>query len=140
MFRRAALGLATLLCAGSPSYAQTIYPPINQPVFRAFDSNGHPLAGGKLYTYAASSSTPQATYADAGGSSPNTNPVILDSTGQAKIFLAPLSYKFILQDANGVQQWTVDNISGNPFTAPVTSVFGRTGGVVAVSGDYTCSR
>jgi hypothetical protein len=140
MFRRAALWLAVLLCAGWPAHAQTIYPPINSPVFRALDANGKPLAGGKLFSYMAGTSTPQPTYADAGGATPNSNPVILDSTGQAKIFLAPLGYKFVLQDANGVQQWTVDNVSGNPFTAPVTSVFGRTGDVLAQSGDYSCGQ
>lgn len=141
MIRRAAAWLAFLLLAGAPSYAQTIYPPINSPVFRALDANGNPLAGGKLFSYMAGTSTPQPTYADAGGASPNTNPVILDSTGQAKIFLSPsLNYKFILQDASGVQQWSVDNIAGNPFIAPVSSVFGRTGAILAQNGDYSCGQ
>jgi hypothetical protein len=140
MLRSTALGLALLLFAGWPACAQTIYPPINTPVFRALDANGKPLSGGKLYTYIAGSSTPQSTYADPGGTSPNTNPVILDSTGSAKIFLAPQNYKFVLQDSNGVQQWTVDNITGDPPRSDVTSVFGRTGAVVAVTGDYTCSQ
>lgn len=140
MLRSTAFRLALLLFAGWPAYAQTIYPPINTPVFRAMDANGKPLSGGKLYTYVAGSSTPQSTYADPGGASPNANPVILDSTGAAKIFLAPQNYKFVLQDANGVQQWTVDNITGAPPQSDVTSVFGRKGGVVAVTGDYTCSQ
>jgi hypothetical protein len=46
----------------------------------------------------------------------------------------------VLQDANGVLQWTVDSISGKPAPSDVTSVFGRTGPVVAVTGDYTCSQ
>ena len=140
MLRRTASRLALLLLAGWPACAQTIYPPINTPVFRALDANGKPLSGGELYTYVAGSSTPQSTYADPGGASPNTNPVILDSTGSAKIFLAPQNYKFVLQDANGVQQWTVDNITGAPPQSEVTSVFGRKGNVVAVAGDYTCSQ
>ncbi|WP_263415354.1 hypothetical protein [Terriglobus albidus] len=140
MFRSTALRLALLLFAGWPACAQTIYPPINMPVFRALDANGKPLSGGKLYTYIAGSSTPQNTYADSGGTSPNTNPVILNSTGAAKIFLASQNYKFVLQDSNGVQQWTVDNITGAPPQSDVTSVFGRKGNVVAVAGDYTCSQ
>ena len=134
----AALALLELLpCALA---AQNILPPINAPVFRAFDANGVPLAGGKLFTYAAGTSTPLATYADAAGAAPNANPVVLDSTGTAKIFLGPAAYKFMLQNANGVQQWTVDNINGAPPVAGATSVFGRTGAVVAVTGDYTCAQ
>ncbi|MEK6398158.1 MAG: hypothetical protein V4734_08740 [Terriglobus sp.] len=139
MLRRAALGLFLLVCAVAMQ-AQAIYPPINSPVFRALDDNGAPLAGGKLYTYAAGSSTPLATYADATSGTPNTNPVLLDANGQAKIFLGPSVYRFVMQDANGVQKWTVDNITGAPPPSDVTSVFGRTGAVVAVSGDYSCGQ
>ena len=120
-------------------YAQ-ISSPINAPVFRAFDPNGQPLSGGKLFSYAAGSSTPLATYADAARVTPNTNPVILDSTGQAKIFMGLANYKFILQDANGVQQWSIDSVNGAPPLSAVTSVFGRTGTILAVSGDYTCGQ
>ena len=77
-----------------------------------FDSNGNPLAGGKVYTYAAGTTTPQATYTTAGGGTPNTNPVILDSTGRASIYLnTALSYKFVCQDSSGatVPDGTVDN-------------------------------
>jgi hypothetical protein len=34
---------------------------------RFFDSNGNPLAGGKLYSYAAGTTTPQSTYTDQSG-------------------------------------------------------------------------
>lgn len=69
--------------------------------------------GGKLYTYQAGTSTPQATYTDSTGSTPNANPVVLDANGEASVWADPtLSYKFILQDSNGVQQWTVDNVIG----------------------------
>jgi hypothetical protein len=98
------------------------------------------LAGGKLYSYVAGTTTLQATYADAEKVQINANPVVLDSSGQAKIFMDALQYKFVLQDANGVQQWSVDNISGAPPLSDVTSVFGRTGAVVAISGDYTCGQ
>lgn len=82
------------------------------PVFRAFDQFGFPLAGGKLYTYAAGTTTPQATYTDASGTTPNANPVILDSTGQANVWLGQgLSYKMVLKDTFNVTLWTVDGIS-----------------------------
>ncbi len=121
-----------------PAGAQTPIPPINQPVFRAFDSNGVPLAGGLLYSYAAGTSTPLSTYTDAAGTAPNTNPVVLDATGQAKVFMGVGTYKFVLQNSLGVQQWTVDQISG-AVAAGITSFNGRSGAVVPASGDYDCA-
>lgn len=80
---------------------------------RFFDSNGNPLAGGKLYTYQAGTSTPQATYTDSGGGTPNANPVVLDANGEADVWLDPsLSYKFLLKSSGDVDQWTVDNVIG----------------------------
>lgn len=80
------------------------------PYFRAFDPNGAPLTGGKVFTYAAGTTTPLATYSDAAGTIPLSNPVILDSTGEARIFLGQSAYKIILQDQFGVQQWSADNV------------------------------
>jgi len=53
-----------------------------QPKAQFFDANGSPLVGGKVYTYAAGTTTPLATYTDASAATPNTNPVILDSRGE----------------------------------------------------------
>lgn len=128
------------LLLGGFLLAQNPYPPINQPVFRALDANGKPLSGGKLWTYAAGSSTLLPTYTSAGGTQPNANPVVLSSTGEGIIFMGPSLYKFVLTDANDVQQWSIDNINGAPPPPAVSSVFGRTGAVVAVSGDYTCGQ
>ena len=78
------------------------------PVFRAFDSDGAPLAGGKLFTYQAGTSTPLYTYVDESGTvgSQNTNPVILDSSGQANVWLgSAYAYKLVLVDKDDVPQW-----------------------------------
>ena len=48
---------------------------------------GSPLVGGQVYTYFAGTSTNQDSYSDAALTVPNTNPVILDDTGSADIFL-----------------------------------------------------
>lgn len=80
-----------------------------------FDNSGDPLSGGKLYTYAAGTTTPLTTYTNATGSTPNTNPVILDSAGRVaeEIWLdSALNYKFVLQSSTGTQIWTKDNITG----------------------------
>lgn len=86
-------------------------PAINSPVFRAFDINGKPLVGGKLYSYASGTLNPQPTFTDSTNNVPNANPTILDSTGQSTVFMGASAYKFILKDSAGVTQWTADNIT-----------------------------
>lgn len=81
------------------------------PKFRAFDANGAPLAGGKLYSYEAGTTTPQDTYTDKGGGTSNANPVILDANGEADVWLADgTNYKFVLKDSSDNTQWTEDNV------------------------------
>jgi hypothetical protein len=87
------------------------------PKFRAFNAVGNPLAGGKLYTYAANSSTPLATYTDAGAGTPNTNPVLLDANGEANVWLGAADYKFVLKDASDVLQYTVDYVNAAIFNS-----------------------
>jgi len=83
-----------------------------QPKAQFFDANGSPLVGGKVYTYAAGTTTPLETYTDESGVTPNTNPVILDSRGECNLWFSPASsYKVVLESATGALQWTVDNIS-----------------------------
>lgn len=82
-----------------------------------FTDDGIPLAGGKLYSYAASSSTPQATYTDSTGAIARSNPIILNSAGRVsdsgEIWLTgDLAYKFILKDSTDVLIATYDNLSG----------------------------
>lgn len=84
------------------------------PKMQFFDANGNPLVGGKLYTYSAGTTSPLATYTDSTGTSANTNPVILDSRGEANVWLGAGSYKMALKDSVGALIWTVDNILGAP--------------------------
>lgn len=80
---------------------------------RYFDSNGLPLAGGKLFSYQAGTSTLQNTYTDQSGVTPNANPLVLDSQGYGTMWVDPtLSYKFVLEDTSGNVQWTIDNVVG----------------------------
>ena len=80
------------------------------PKQQFLDANGNPLSGGKVYAYAAGTTTPLVTYTDESGTTPNTNPVILDSRGEAGIWLGVASYKLKLTTATDVEIWTVDNI------------------------------
>ncbi len=92
-----------------------------------FKADGTPLVGGKLYTYTAGTTTPQTTFTDSAGGTANTNPVILDSRGEANIWLGGATYKFKLADANDVEIWTVDNIS-----APTSGVSPALSGNVTI--------
>lgn len=78
-----------------------------------FDNNGVPLSGGLIYTYQAGSSTPLTTYTTNAGTTPNTNPIILDAAGRCsnEIWLQTgYSYKFVLQTSAGVTLQTLDNL------------------------------
>lgn len=78
-----------------------------------FDNNGVPLSGGLIYTYQAGSSTPLTTYTTNAGTTPNTNPIILDAAGRTsnEIWMQTgYSYKFVLQTSAGVTLQTLDNL------------------------------
>ncbi len=87
--------------------------PFVYPEFRAFDTNGLPLDGGKLSSFYAGTSTPKVTYSDSGLTTPNPVTVTLDAYGEATIYLGSGGYKFNLTDKNGVQQpgWPIDNVA-----------------------------
>ena len=114
------------------------------PKQQIFGSDGLPLVGGKIYTYAGGTSTPIATYTDYTAATPNTNPIILDSLGQANIWLLnTTSYKFIVKDADDVLLYTVDNIAIpldiNSFGAPppIGNVTPNTGAFTTLSATGT---
>ena len=82
------------------------------PKLQFFDANGNPLVGGKLYSYEAGTTTPLPTYTDYGAGTPNANPVILDSRGEASVWLGAPRYKLKLTTSTDVEVWTVDNVGG----------------------------
>ena len=90
------------------------------PKLQFFDLNGDPLSGGLLYTYAAGTTTPLASYTDSTGLIANTNPIVLDSRGEANVWLGTASYKLALYTSAGVLIWTVDNISTTGSNLSVT--------------------
>jgi hypothetical protein len=85
------------------------------------DNSGNVLTGGKLYTYAAGTTTPQTAYTSSSGATPLSNPIILDAAGRVptgQIWLTNgSSYKFVLQSSTDVLIATWDNITGTASNA-----------------------
>jgi len=77
-----------------------------------FDNNGDPLAGGKVYFYAAGTTTPKDTYTTQAATpgTENTNPVILDAAGRAAIW-GTGSYKEVVYTSADVLVQTTDNVT-----------------------------
>ena len=98
-----------------------------------FDNNGIPLAGGLIYTYAAGTTTPQATYTTSAGNVAQANPIVLDSAGRVpsgEIWVpSGLAYKFVLQTSTNILIATYDNITSD--TIPTIGNFIGTGSQTA---------
>jgi len=128
--------------------AQTSVKPMTSPKMQFFgtvSSVGQPLAGGCVWTYAAGTTNPLASYTDATGTVQNANPVILDSAGSANIWLGPSVYKIAVYSsggtncATGTLQLTVDNFPGNVFSSSGAVFPGSSSGTTTVKASATAS-
>jgi hypothetical protein len=100
--------------------ATTILSPNAKQYFA--DDDGAPLAGGKVYTYAANTTNPQATYTNRAGTVPNTNPIILDARGECVIYLTPgLVYDYKIERADASQVWTREDVIADAGDANAVS-------------------
>ena len=112
-------------------------------------TTGQPLAGGKLNTYQAGSSTPLATYTDVNGLIPNLNPVILGTDGRlpSELWLTQgYSYKFTLTDSANNLIATYDNLYGilatstaatSPFSSGMILIWsGSIGQISSIAGGW----
>lgn len=80
-----------------------------------FTDDGVVLSGGKIYTYAAGTTTPTNTYTSSAGTAANSNPIILDSAGRLPedMWLSQgVTYRFVLTDSTNVQIGEYDDIAG----------------------------
>jgi hypothetical protein len=106
--------------------------PVGGVAAQFFDNSGNVLTGGKLYTYAAGTTTPAVTYTTNAGNVANSNPIILDAAGRVPNsgeiwLLAGVNYKFILTTSTNVQLWSVDGLTG-------LASAGQAGSVTATQG------
>jgi len=102
--------LLILVFAASTVFGATLFP---DPKFTVIDGNGDPLSGGKVYFFETGTATPKTTWTDAAAGTPNANPVILDSNGQANIWIDSTSgqYRVRVDTSADVTQWgPIDNI------------------------------
>lgn len=91
--------------------------PVGGVAAQFFTNSGAVLTGGKIFTYAAGTTTPQASYTTSQGNVAWTNPIVLDAAGRVpgsgEIWITDgLIYKFVLKDANDVLIATYNNITG----------------------------
>ena len=102
-------------------------------------------SGCQLFTYAAGTTTPLATYTDATLGTANTNPVLTNSSGYTVsgstivgVFV-PYStcYKLVLEDASSVTIWTQDQICYLPSTASPTVTNLTVTGTLTANGTVT---
>lgn len=105
---------------------------------RFYKNDGSLNSGGKVYTYVAGTSTPVDTYTDSTGTIPNTNPVILDSKGEASIWTSGLLKVNVLESDNTqVTGFPVDNVgsgvSNNDATMRYSGTAGGTANALTIS-------
>lgn len=107
---------------------------------RYYNNDGTLAAGCLLYTYAAGTTTPKATYQDSAGATPHANPIVLDAKGEAVIFWDG-SYKVDLKTSAGVQitGYPVDNYRSSSYLADTlrTDLAASTGATLVGYDDTT---
>jgi len=89
--------------------------PVGGAAAQFFTNSGVILSGGKLYAYAAGTTTPKPTYTSSSGNTAHNHPIELDSAGRVpggEIWLTAAPYKFALYTSTNVLIATYDNISG----------------------------
>lgn len=92
--------LLTAVAVALHAQVTSLMPP---PVVQFFDDNGNPLAGGRICTYAAGTTTPLATFTDSTGGTSNGTSVALGANGEAvnNIWLSPVAYKIVIRASGG---------------------------------------
>lgn len=78
------------------------------------DANGIPLAGGTVQFYVPGTTTPKDTWQDTGETILNTNPIVLDGSGQAIIYGEGV-YRQVVKDVDGNLIW--DQLTMGPLVA-----------------------
>lgn len=113
--------VAAMLLVSVDAFGQSAgYLNLKQPFFNA--AGTAPLNAGRVCTTVTGTTTPLASYTDSAAGTANANPVVLDSTGRADIWLSNALYRIALYangtgntcngTAVGTQIWSADNVTG----------------------------
>lgn len=123
-----------------------------------FEINGIPATGGKLFVYAAGTTTKITTYTDSTGNTAQTNPIVFNSRGEPEttggasvgIWVVPTtSMKLVLAPSTDTDPptnpiWTVDNIVATATTTYFDLALDFLGGTPPTSNEnmriYTAIR
>lgn len=126
ILRRLGLAVVATVAVAGVAFAQGALAPIG---VQLHDNNGNPCSGCLLVTFAAGTSTPLATFADAGLVTSNGTSVTLDSAGRASVFLdSRLAYLLTLRTPTGTDIWTRDGITG-PLSGVISAQGADTRGI-----------
>jgi len=107
--------ITAILLFTAPLYAVQSF---NYPRFSAFDGNGDPRAGDKLFFYENGTTTKKDTYSNYALSTANTNPVVLGSDGVADVDIYLDGVYTVVFAPSGESHppsttyWTIDNVTG----------------------------
>jgi len=117
------------------------------PYQQYLDSNGEPRSGGLVYTYAANTTTPKATFTSADGLTQAQNPVVLNAaglpdhgSGNVGMIWITGAYDFVVTNADGTDAVTVRNETSFNTIAPAGASFFQTWSGDGTTATFTLSQ
>jgi len=91
--------------------ANPVAPLVTGGLFKEQANDGTPLQGGLVYFYITGTTTAKNTYSESTGTTANANPVVLDSRGEAAIYLLlDQDYKMVVKTSAGATVYTRDPV------------------------------
>lgn len=91
------------------------------PAPQYLDSNGDPIAGGKMFFFESGTNTDKATFKDQSETIPNTQPVILDAAGRLPSVFFTGSAKQVLNTADDTLVFERDPVGGEAILGAFTN-------------------
>ena len=108
-----------------------------QPRFVAYDpATGDPLVGGLVHTYVPGGTVPATTWQDAGETTPNSNPIVLDSDGSCLLYGSG-PYQLTTTDALGNAVPGYSGLSTDMLSLTDMRYLPLTGGTLSSPGTLT---